>query len=287
MKRSKQITIFLCTFFSLAILLKRLDSTISQDVLAREHSDSYAVVRPFVSSVDSVVITPSSPLAGFTTREIRDIRESMSKRTTFIFRIIEKGSHSSAFVKIGLFKDSERVSFGTFAQWLKESESFRSEFNEVVSSAVPFDAFFFECPPTTKSRVSVQPFEFVLTKSARLSEIRARPFAFPQIAKLEGKVGAVAFENLGRDAILVAPSSYPRDASYSHLARFVRDAPGDQYHVFWKNVAEAFESRVAERKESPTWFSTSGLGVAWLHVRLDSRPKYYVHGPYKKAPGVS
>ena len=34
----------------------------------------------------------------------------------------------------------------------------------------------------------------------------------------------------------------------------------------------------------PVWTSTSGLGVYWLHVRLDSRPKYYQHQPFKKWP---
>jgi hypothetical protein len=27
----------------------------------------------------------------------------------------------------------------------------------------------------------------------------------------------------------------------------------------------------------PVWFSTSGMGVAWLHFRLDERPKYYTY----------
>ena len=30
----------------------------------------------------------------------------------------------------------------------------------------------------------------------------------------------------------------------------------------------------------PVWLSTAGLGVGWLHVRLDDRPKYYRHAPY-------
>jgi hypothetical protein len=32
---------------------------------------------------------------------------------------------------------------------------------------------------------------------------------------------------------------------------------------------------------SPVWLSTSGLGVYWLHVRLDTHPKYYQYQPYK------
>jgi hypothetical protein len=43
---------------------------------------------------------------------------------------------------------------------------------------------------------------------------------------------------------------------------------------------------VARRLSSaPLWLSTSGLGVAWLHVRLDERPKYYTHAPYRTHAG--
>ena len=35
------------------------------------------------------------------------------------------------------------------------------------------------------------------------------------------------------------------------------------------------------KNNDPIWFSTSGSGVAWLHFRLDSRPKYYTYKPFK------
>ena len=35
------------------------------------------------------------------------------------------------------------------------------------------------------------------------------------------------------------------------------------------------------KNNEPIWFSTSGSGVAWLHFRLDSRPKYYTYKPFK------
>lgn len=31
------------------------------------------------------------------------------------------------------------------------------------------------------------------------------------------------------------------------------------------------------------WMSTAGISTPWLHVRLDSRPKYYHYGPYLQA----
>ena len=43
--------------------------------------------------------------------------------------------------------------------------------------------------------------------------------------------------------------------------------------------------RLHRSPEETTWLSTSGLGVYWLHVRLDSYPKYYTYRPYKATKG--
>jgi hypothetical protein len=83
------------------------------------------------------------------------------------------------------------------------------------------------------------------------------------------------FWNLGRDAYLVVPA-HP----YPHLAVFARTAPMDIQHQFWRAVGEAVSAQLSER---PLWLSTSGLGIAWLHVRLDGKPKYYTHQPYRQA----
>jgi hypothetical protein len=36
--------------------------------------------------------------------------------------------------------------------------------------------------------------------------------------------------------------------------------------------------------KAPVWLGTAGAGVSWLHVRLDDRPKYYGHAPYRDRP---
>jgi len=50
--------------------------------------------------------------------------------------------------------------------------------------------------------------------------------------------------------------------------------------LFWKLVGGAMERRLGPR---PVWLSTAGGGVAWLHVRLDDRPKYYGYAQYRNA----
>ena len=101
------------------------------------------------------------------------------------------------------------------------------------------------------------------------------------------------FQNLGGDAVLVAPCPPAESAAaggigdaateYGHLARFVRAAPLRTAHALLRAGAAATLRRV-ESGDRPVWLSTSGAGVPWLHVRIDSSPKYYQHLPYRATP---
>jgi hypothetical protein len=66
---------------------------------------------------------------------------------------------------------------------------------------------------------------------------------------------------------------------YGHLAAFVRGAPAEQREALWRTVGDALSRRLGAK---PVWLSTAGAGVSWLHVRLDDRPKYYGHAPYRR-----
>src|SRR5262249_59079316 len=61
---------------------------------------------------------------------------------------------------------------------------------------------------------------------------------------------------------------------------FVRQAPDTQRHALWKLVGAAMQRRLGAK---PVWLSTAGAGVSRLHARLDDRPKYYSHEPYREA----
>jgi len=91
------------------------------------------------------------------------------------------------------------------------------------------------------------------------------------------------FRNLGGDAILIAPSPDESTRTYPHLAAFLQKAPARQVRELWRSVGRAVCDALSDQ---PIWLSTSGLGVAWLHIRLDSSPKYYQHQPYKHRPAA-
>jgi len=107
----------------------------------------------------------------------------------------------------------------------------------------------------------------------REPEVFAAPFAAAGPGAL-----VASFPNLGGDATLIAPCPDAAAGPYPHLAAFCRRAPKRQLLAFWKAVGEALADSLSAR---PLWLSTSGLGVAWLHARLDSTPKYYTHAPYR------
>jgi hypothetical protein len=150
---------------------------------------------------------------------------------------------------------------------LQSDPVFRASFADQLR-AVPHDAWFWECV-----RVSDGPFECVVIEAPALARTAADPRAFAE--HLTSPINT--FDNVGGDATLIAPSA---TGSYPHFAAFLRTAPATQADELFRAIGAAVATWP---RAAPPWVSTAGMGVPWLHVRLDSRPKYYRHAPYRAA----
>jgi hypothetical protein len=161
--------------------------------------------------------------------------------------------------------------------WQRDA-AFRDFFLSLLRAA-PHASYFWETPPLVRDSLN-EPFEFVLVNGPELTRFDAEPEAFRDHFETD-RSGApmLRFSNLGGDATLVVPRPIAAPSAYAHLAAFVRGAPVAQQHALWQATATAIEERIGDR---PIWVSTAGLGVAWLHLRIDSRPKYYRHSPYTR-----
>lgn len=163
------------------------------------------------------------------------------------------------------------------AGW-QNDEDFRAFFIRLLAEA-PYDAYLWETPPVARATAE-RGFECMLMDNPALARLKPDASAFaPHFEAARPGADVVTFPNLGGDAFLVAP--LPRGGAYPHLAAFARGAPAAQQHALWRAVGAQVTARLSG---SPLWLSTCGLGVAWLHVRLDSRPKYYAYRPYREAP---
>lgn len=186
---------------------------------------------------------------------------------------------SIAFESLGATKyyvtsNNNKLSFEAIIDLLIHSTEFRLFFNEILANN-KFVAYFFEVKSVTNKQID-KAFEFVLVSNETLSNIKADKTAFNK--QLTNNQPIVSFFNLNKDAILIVPNEISQQKYYAHLAIFVRNADKNQIDQFWKTVGIKYKESISEK---PIWLSTSGLGVYWLHMRIDQRPKYYSFNEYK------
>lgn len=180
--------------------------------------------------------------------------------------------------KIKLYCNDRQLTYSEVIELWQGDADFRSFFNALLAET-SFSAYFWETPPITRLTVERE-FEFVLIDSPQLAKVKpdARTFS-DYFAAAPSQREIVTFPNLGNDALLVVPRPMGENSVYSHLATFVREAPESQQQALWQTLGNVLSEHLGDR---PTWVSTSGLGVYWLHIRLDSYPKYYNFDPYRR-----
>ncbi len=178
--------------------------------------------------------------------------------------------------KFSLFKDGSPLTYEQVIHDWQGNHEFRRYYFSILEEPI-FDAFFWENPPITKSNLD-QNYEFVLVNSSQLSKVNAD--SNPFLEKFNSNSlnnSVIAFENLGHDAELIVPCPITSKNTYAHLAEFIRNGPENQKHDLFVILGNSLMRKI---NSNPVWVSTSGLGVYWLHIRLDSRPKYYSYQPY-------
>jgi len=102
------------------------------------------------------------------------------------------------------------------------------------------------------------------------------------ISKRRGCPVMEVFENLGRDATLLAPTNAAGNTNdYAHIATFLRgkDVPPAQRDAAWRQLGHVVSKQL--RRQGVAWVSTDGRGVAWLHLRIEAQPKYFKTHRYR------
>ena len=177
--------------------------------------------------------------------------------------------------RLTISHSGRQISFLDCKKLWRTDENFCRLFSGWLTS-VPFTAFRWELP-VLRDEVLDQLFECVIIEDADLDRA-ANVAAFSREIKAAVN-GFAEFNNVSGDALLIIPSKSNSETNYAHLAAFLRTAPASQVLALWPKVGDVLERTIIER---PVWLSTSGAGVPWLHIRLDSRPKYYRYDSYRK-----
>ena len=176
------------------------------------------------------------------------------------------------------------LSFRELFTLLEHDPGFADWYTRTLAGCA-YPAFFWE-HPAFSTQTFDQEAEFVLLAAPSLARLDPEPAPFESQFANEPEAEVLAFANLGGDALLIVPRQVGPLEAYPHLAAFLRHAPRSQVRALWRRAAVAVRENLGP---SPRWLSAAGLGVSWLHLRLDSSPKYYQFGPYRAAAqqGVS
>lgn len=182
--------------------------------------------------------------------------------------------------RVSLTSAGRTLSFAEVIAGWRDNQDFRAFFIAELA-ATAFPAFFWEMPPIRRGHSEID-YEYVAICSDDLEHLRADARAFESKLRDASPSRSVAsFRNLGGDAFLVAPKQISGLECYGHIAAFVRSAPIGQRQELFRTLGSAIGDVLGE-SDARIWVSTSGLGVPWVHIRLDSYPKYYNHQPYAK-----
>ncbi len=193
---------------------------------------------------------------------------------------IEQGQldgRNESFLKYKVIQSSTGNDL-SMKEWAEALHNDYESFNTLLSSC-PFDAFFWECAPTTDGSNRM---EFVLVDAPSLAQFaRTAPDRHAFRAHFPSEHIEVAmFPSLGQDAHLLAPNTQSAQP-FTDLAYFTRHASNLQQKALYQRLSQLLQEQISKPGRKPLWLSTSGMGIAWLHIRMDSRPKYYTYKPYK------
>lgn len=191
---------------------------------------------------------------------------------TFSIEIIRQNENT---VRFRLKKDSQNLSFKeVFELWSSDLEFVKFYKNELIK--LNYKAFYWEHPAIKKEFLEKK-YECILQRARSLEHLPSNENAFSEYIHSMDQV--VDFMNLGKNARLVVPTKKTNQEIYNHLGKFIRFAEDEQIIEVFKRTGVTILEEVEKTKL--IWLNTAGLGVIWLHIRMDTRPKYYKTKKYK------
>jgi len=191
----------------------------------------------------------------------------------YSIEIIAQNEHT---VRFRLKENESYLSFKeVFNLWQQNVEFVKFYKNELLN--LKYQAFYWEHPALNKGFLNKR-YECILQRSRPLEHLPIDERSFRDYLFQEAAV--TDFMNLGKDARLVIPTKKTDKEIYNHFGKFLRFAAEEQIIAVFKSVGKTILEEIETQKL--IWLNTEGTGVIWLHIRMDTKPKYYKTVRYKE-----
>lgn len=184
-------------------------------------------------------------------------------------------------IKIILYKNKKPLRWIEVINLWKSNSAFNHFFTNIINECI-FTDYFFECPGITLHKLYSQIFEFRLinhSKSFPSTDLTA----FEDQKKKNKSKSILVFGNLSQTSILIIPNKKQKSdfKIYNSIGNFLKGGTNKQINLLFSQIGVTLEKLLQDNHGKKVWLSTHGLGVHWLHFRLDFSPKYYQTDCYK------
>ena len=137
-------------------------------------------------------------------------------------------------------------------------------------------SFFWETSCVTKSLSTEYKEKYI--ENNELHKMKQNYQSFAKKINASQHKDVLSFFNLSKTSLLVVPK--PRsNKKFTTLKQFMDNATEKQQKVFWRKVVSCIHKML--KTHDKVWVSTHGRGVPYLHVRIDTVPKYYLTKQFK------
>lgn len=176
---------------------------------------------------------------------------------------------SIEIVNKNTLKFNFNITYETFVN-LMTDKKYILKFIKILQE-IPFEYYVLQTPCFQKNNL----FEFVIINKPELKKMKLNTTVYKKYFN-NNKV--TSFLNLTGDTTLIVPQilSNVDKNIYLNISTFSKNAPINQQILLWKKVID--EIKKCKHK---CFLSTHGLGIGWLHIRIDESPKYYLYDNYK------
>lgn len=168
----------------------------------------------------------------------------------------------------------------TYLELMKLSRTLQIKFYKLIQRVLhnsPYSQYLLEFAPVSWNTISTTILEFVLIPTRGLFQTsNINTYKEYGIDTINRSKDIIHFPNLSKDTLLICPC-YNRKYninSYSHIGSFFQSNNTKQQLNLLKYMFTVYAYILQYRPNKIYYMSTHGKGVAWLHIRIDSKPKY-------------
>lgn len=183
------------------------------------------------------------------------------------FRVIDNNSVELTYMQI--FK-------------LSKCDEFCNNFINIFEN-IYFDFYFFEVKPIKYHCIHNESFEFVVSYPSVPFLGSADYSCFKEYGIVKNDNSIIHFHNKSGDCLLICPTyncNYEKK-NYAHIGLFMKSKNNEQKIQLIQTMLITYYNQLKETPNKFKWLSTHGLGVPWLHVRIDNSPKYIAFEEYR------